>query len=110
MFILCDRGLFARGVQSLLSQVADVEVVGAERDDRLALDRIRLLHPDVILMDSSARREDCCLTVSEIFQEIPDARVISLDLQENGIDVYDKQRIIASSPEDLVRAIRRGIE
>lgn len=108
VFILYSHGLFARGVQSLLSREQGVEIVGMEREDRKALERIRLLRPDVILVDSGTRRQDSCPIIAEIFREIPDARVISLSLTENGIDVYDKHRITASSPTDLVRAIRRG--
>ena len=93
-----------------MSREGQVEVVGVERDDQQALDRIRLLNPDVILVDFSARQGDPRLGVSEILKEVPDARVISLSLQENGIDIYDKQRIVASGPEDLVRAIRDRVE
>lgn len=110
VFILYSHGLFARGVQSLLDREAEVEVVGMERDDRLALEEIRRLRPDVILVDSSTAPEAHCLTVSGIFQEIPEARVITLSLRENGIDVYDKQRIIAAGPSDLLRVLRRGSE
>jgi len=108
VFILYSHGLFARGVQSLLNKVGQVEVVGVEKDDQQALDTIKALNPDVILVDSGTTREDPCLTIAEIFQEAPGARVISLSLEESGIDVYDKQRIVACGPDDLVRAIRRG--
>ncbi len=108
VFILYSHGLFARGVQSLLTREEGVDVVGMERSDHPAMDRIRVLHPDVILVDSAGQGEEARLALSEIFQELPGARVISLNLQGNGIDIYDTQRIIASGPEDLVRAIRRG--
>jgi DNA-binding NarL/FixJ family response regulator len=109
VFILYGHGLFARGVQSLLSKDEQVEVVGMEKDDdRGALDTIKSLNPDVILVDSGADRDDACLTISEIFREVPGARVISLSVQESGIDIYDKQRIVACGPDDLVRAIRRS--
>ncbi len=110
VFILYSHGLFARGVQSLLGQEKEVEVVGMERDDHQALEKIRRLRPDVILVDSSTAPEGHCLTISGIFQEIPEARVITISLRENGIDVYDKQRIVAAGPEDLLRVLRRGSE
>jgi DNA-binding NarL/FixJ family response regulator len=110
VFILYSHGLFARGVQSLLGKEGEVEVVGTERDDdRLALEKIKALRPDVILVDSRATQGDPCLTISEIFQGVPGARVISLSLQESGIDIYDKHRIVACGPDDLVRAIRRPV-
>lgn len=108
VFILYNHHLFARGVESLLSKESEVQVVGMERDDRQTLDKIRLLDPDVILVDSSTKPEESSITISEIFQRAPNARVISLSLRENGIDIYDKQRVTASGPEDLLRVIRRG--
>ena len=91
-----------------MSKDGQVEIVGMEQDERPALDRIKLLRPDVILVDSGSAADDHCLTISEIFKEIPDARVISISLEENDIDIYDKQRIVASGPEDLLRAICQG--
>jgi DNA-binding NarL/FixJ family response regulator len=110
VFILYNHHLFARGVESLLSREREVEVVGMERDHRQTLDKIRLLDPDVILVDSSTSPEASSVTIPEIFQKAPNARVISLSLRENGIDIYDKQHVIASGPQDLVRLIRRSIE
>ena len=107
VFILYSHGLFARGVQSLLAREQGVEVVGVEKDDRGALRRIKDLSPDVILLDSSACRDEPCPAIAEIFQEAPGARVISISLQDNGVDIYDKHRITACGPEELVQAIRR---
>jgi DNA-binding NarL/FixJ family response regulator len=110
VFILYNHHLFARGVESLLSKEREVEVVGMERDQRQTLDKIRLLDPDVILVDSSTHPEASSITIPEIFQKAPNARVISLSLRENGIDIYDKQHVVASGPQDLLRVIRRGGE
>jgi DNA-binding NarL/FixJ family response regulator len=110
VFILYNHHLFARGVESLLSKEREVEVVAMERDHRQTLDKIRLLDPDVILVDSSTHPEASSVTIPEIFQKAPNARVISLSLRENGIDIYDKQHVVASGPQDLLRLIRRGIE
>ncbi len=110
VFILYSHGLFARGVQSLLAREQEVEVVGVEKDDRQALGRIKELGPDVILLDSSLQRGERCAPIAEIFQQAPSARVISLSLQENGVDVYDKHRIVACGPVELLHAIRRDEE
>jgi len=107
VFILYSNGLFAQGVRSLLQHEAGVEVVGMERDDPPAVDAIRRLRPDVVLVDSTALPGGGCETLSWIFQEVPEARVITLDLRGNGIDIYDKQRIVAAGPGDLLRLLRR---
>src|SRR5215208_783633 len=93
VFILYSHGLFARGVQSLLAKEHELDVVGMEKDDRQAIDQIGALKPDVILVDSGARRDDSVLMISEILEKAPRARVISLSLHENGIDIYDRHRI-----------------
>ena len=94
----------------MLASELEVEVVGVEQDDRSALDRIRSSRPDVVLVDSSVRPEDRSPTIAEIFDKVPGARVITMSVQENGIDIYDRQRVVASGPEDLLRIIRRGGE
>ena len=52
----------------------------------------------MILVDSSTHPEASSITIPEIFQKAPNARVISLSLRENGIDIYDKQHVVASGP------------
>lgn len=46
-----DQALFREGLRTLLSLMADFEIVGEARDGREALEQVRKLKPDVILMD-----------------------------------------------------------
>jgi len=45
--------LFAEGVKSLLRNEESIEVVGEAKDGRQAVERVRDLHPNVVLMDIS---------------------------------------------------------
>jgi len=52
--LICDdHTLFCEGVKSLLKPEESIEVVGEACDGRQAIDRVRALHPNVVLMDIS---------------------------------------------------------
>ena len=52
--LICDdHTLFAEGVKSLLRNEESIEVVGEAKDGRQAVERVRELHPNVVLMDIS---------------------------------------------------------
>src|ERR687891_846901 len=51
IMIVDDHALFRRGLQMVLEQEPDIEVVGEATDGQEAVDRAQELMPDVVLMD-----------------------------------------------------------
>ena len=51
VLIVDDHTLVRAGIRSLLGLVADIEVVGEASDGKEALEKVRELAPDVVLMD-----------------------------------------------------------
>ena len=51
ILIVDDHTLVRAGIRSLLALVADIEVVGEASDGKEALEKVRELAPDVVLMD-----------------------------------------------------------
>jgi DNA-binding NarL/FixJ family response regulator len=51
VLIVDDHTLVRAGIRSLLALVADIEVVGEASDGKEALEKVRELAPDVVLMD-----------------------------------------------------------
>src|SRR4051794_15457474 len=50
--LICDdHNLFAEGIKAILRAEASLEVVGEARDGRQAIEKVKELHPDVVLMD-----------------------------------------------------------
>jgi len=105
VFILSARPLFGQGVESLLRRETGLEIVGREADVDLAMDRIRELQPDVVVLDNSS--PVCLLTpaVMDIFAACPGVRVVGLNLENNTVCIYSGEQRVVESMEDLVEAI-----
>src|SRR5437867_2413631 len=50
--LICDdHVLFSEGIRAILRTEPTLEVIGEARDGRQAVERVKELHPDVVLMD-----------------------------------------------------------
>jgi len=105
VFILSGHLLFARGVESLLRRQAGVEVIGCERDEEQAVERIRELHPDVVILDDDPSAEGARLALLRILREAATPRIIGLNLQSNTLCIYRGERRLVGGTEDLLEAI-----
>jgi DNA-binding NarL/FixJ family response regulator len=94
--------MFGRGLESLLRQEANFDIIGQETDLELALDQIRDLQPDVVILDS----DSAVPQVTPILRASPGVKVIGLSLQNNDLYVYQARQWIARGTEDHVSAIR----
>lgn len=110
-----DHAIVLGGLQRLLAESGDVEVVGTASDGRRALQRALRegLAWDVLVLDLSLPRVGGAEVLRRVKAERPDARVIVLSmypeeqyaahLLESGADAYVSK---ASPPERLIEAIR----
>ncbi|CAN5541273.1 response regulator transcription factor [soil metagenome] len=123
VLVVDDQALVRTGFRMIVDAEDGLEVVGEAADGFEAVDAVRRLHPDVVLMDIRMPRMDgieatAAITslVADPLGDAPDERpvrvlvVTTFDLDEH---VYDALRHGASGfllkdtpPEDLVRAIR----
>lgn len=104
IFVISGHLMFGRGIESLLHQEPYMDVVGQEAEVSQALDRIRELQPDVVILDG----DDPELGVASILRTNPDVRVISVSLQNNYLYVYRASQRMTKSVEDLLEAIEEG--
>lgn len=106
VFILCRYTLFARGIQSLLNQAPDLEIVGVEYDPDKALEQLRALRPDVLLVEVP---DDPAHRVGEVVSTYLDSlggRIVRFSLRDNTIEVLRRRKFLISGPDDLLEAIR----
>jgi len=110
--IVDDHELFRSGVRSELR--ADLEIVGGAGTVGEAIDAIRSLRPDVILLDVHMPGGGGVAVIEAVRSELPEARFLALSVSDAAEDVIGVIRAGARgyvtksiSPDDLQAAVRR---
>jgi DNA-binding NarL/FixJ family response regulator len=112
VLIVDDHGLFRTGLRSLLEEQG-IQVVGEAGDGAEALEVVRELTPEVVLMDLNMPGMAGVEATQRIAQVAPLTRVVVLTISDDDSDVMDA--ILAgacgyllkdSSIHDLVRGIQ----
>ena len=81
--LICDdHTLFSEGVKAILRSESSLEVVGDVRDGRRAIEKVRELHPDVVLMDVSMPDLSGFDATRKILEVEPTAKVLILTMHE----------------------------
>ncbi|MFC1918053.1 response regulator [Chloroflexota bacterium] len=78
VLIVDDHTLVRDGIKALLSLVSDVEVIGEAENGREAIERVRELAPNVVLMDLSMPLMGGLDATRRIRKEFPKTRVIAV--------------------------------
>ena len=115
VLLVDDHAMFRQGLRALLEKVPDVSVIGEAADGYDAIERTRLLRPDVVLMDAHMPRRGGVDAMIELKAGMPEARVIILGADgDDPKAMYDAIRNGAmgyvpktNGVDDLVGAIRQ---
>jgi two-component system NarL family response regulator len=91
VLLVDDHPLFLEGMHNLLFSHG-VEVVGMARDGDEALDKVRELAPDIILMDIRMPRCDGLVATRLIMAEHPDSRIVMLTTSDDEQDLFEAIR------------------
>jgi len=78
VLIVDDHTLVRDGIRALLALVADIEVVGEAANGKEALERMRELAPDVVLMDLAMPIMGGLEATRRIRKEFPGTKVLAL--------------------------------
>ena len=113
VLIVDDHEIVREGLQILLAEEAEFEVVGVTGDGTTALQLVEQLHPDVILMDLVMPGLDGIAVTQQIVKSDPVARVLILTTFADDQRVRDAIRAGAIGyllkdvlKADLLRALR----
>ncbi|MFG3039504.1 MULTISPECIES: response regulator [unclassified Streptomyces] len=110
-----DQSLVRAGFRALLDAQPDIVVAGEAADGEEAVERVRALRPDVVLMDIRMPRLDGLDATRRITEdeELDGVRVVMLTTFELDEYVFEAIRAGASGflvkdtePEELLRAVR----
>jgi DNA-binding NarL/FixJ family response regulator len=118
VLIVDDHALFRRGLQMVLAEEADIEVVGEASDGAEAVEKAGQALPDVVLMDIRMPRRsgiEACRAMKELS---PSAKIVMLTISDEEEDLFEAIRAGASGyllkdipydeVADVVRAVHGG--
>ncbi len=117
ILLVDDHPLFRKGLRLLLEEQEDFHIVGEAGDGREAIDRVRTLSPDVVIMDITMPDFNGIDATRQIVSEDPSAKVVALSMHAEKRFVEDMLQAGAagyilkkSVPEDLVNGLRTVIQ
>jgi two-component system NarL family response regulator len=118
VLIVDDHALFRRGLQMVLAEEADIEVVGEASDGAEAVEKAGQALPDVVLMDIRMPRSsgiEACRAMKELS---PSAKIVMLTISDEEEDLFEAIRagamgyLLKDIPydevADVVRAVHGG--
>jgi DNA-binding NarL/FixJ family response regulator len=112
-----DDDLMRAGLRSVLSSDETIDVVGEAGDGREAVDRIRQLRPDLVLMDIRMPDLDGISATREVLATSAEVKVVVLTTFEQDDYIFDALSAGASGfllkrtqPEELIAAIHTVAE
>ena len=113
VLIVDDHGILRSGIELIIAQTEDMEIVGQACDGHEGIKLARELKPDVVLMDISMPGLNGIDATREILRENPDIKVLALSAHCNMLYVQDMLKAGAAGyalkdamADELVEAIR----
>jgi len=113
VLIADDRPIFRAGVQGMLRDFAEIDIVGEAMTGRQAVEGSRRLKPDVILMDLNMPEMGGIAATRAIKEEDPERVILALTVSEAEEDIVEMVAAGASGyvlkdvdPASLARSIQ----
>lgn len=83
LLLVDDEAHVRKGLAMAFSAEPDLQVIGEAPDGDLALDLVRELRPDIVVMDLRMRRMDGLSATRRIQSDAPESRVVVLTLLDD---------------------------
>jgi DNA-binding NarL/FixJ family response regulator len=116
--IVDDHALFRRGLEMVLEQEPDIELVGEAGDGAEAVERAAEALPDIVLMDVRMPRSSGIEACRAMKEAAPSTKIIILTISDEEEDLFEAIRAGASGyllkdipldeVADTVRAVHGG--
>ena len=117
ILIVDDHPLFRKGLRLILEEQEEFLVVGEAGDGREAIERVRALTPDVVIMDISMPNFNGIDATRQVLSEFPSTKVVTLSVHEETQFIKEMLQAGAAGyilkdtvPQELVAGLRTVIE
>lgn len=112
LLICDDQAIVCEGLRAMLAPVPQIEIVGVAGNGMEAIDQVRRLQPDLVLMDLKMPRMNGIQATKAIREQFPKVRVLILTTYDADDWVLDAIRngaagyLLKDTPqEELIKAI-----
>ena len=113
VMIVDDHALFRRGLNMVLQEEDDIEVVGEAGDGHEALTTAEEAMPDVVLMDVRMPKRSGIEATTQMKDLLPNCKILMLTISDEEADLYEAIKAGASgyllkeiSIEEVANAVR----
>ena len=90
ILLVDDHSLFIEGLQALMKERPEIELVGQAKDGLEALTQTEKLKPDIVLMDIAMPEQNGIKATKQITAKFPDVKIIVLSM-------YNSRELIVES-------------
>jgi DNA-binding NarL/FixJ family response regulator len=115
LLLVDDQNLIRQGLKSLLELEPDLVVVGEAENGAIAIDRVRELQPNVVLMDIRMPVMDGVTATKQICQKFPNVNILVLTTFDNDTYVTAaikngaKGYLLKDTPSEEIAAAIRAV-
>jgi DNA-binding NarL/FixJ family response regulator len=95
--VVDDHALYRKGLRSMFELEPDMEVIGEAGDGAEAIDKVEVLHPDVVLMDVNMPGMDGLQATRRLADAYPGILVITLTMFKGDEHLREARRAGASA-------------
>ena len=96
VLVVDDHALFRRGLQMVLRQEPDIDVVGEAGDGHEAVAKAQEFMPDVILMDVRMPKRSGIDATQKIKELLPHVKILMLTISDDEADLFEAIKAGAS--------------
>ncbi|MFB3918794.1 MAG: response regulator [Candidatus Velamenicoccus archaeovorus] len=114
IFIVDDHDIIREGIKAILRRQPEYEVVGEARDAETALDKIRSLKPDILLLDITMPKKTGLEIIEDVLRISPSTKILIISVHkanayvmkalQSGVKGYLSKE---NAADDLPQALRK---